>query len=205
MKIKQLKPQPYSNVSFLYLNNFMKTKHILQIIVLLLTFNSSFAALPAEKSLSDCKKSIVEGNSNYIIGCGTATNFGHNRGGGQDTLDDGNTFCNTKKEKNKYTYRNDRSASENLKVKFAALRMNDISRIFGIPKGRKALGKNRSKWCGKEIKIKDMVTGRETTAVLMDIMSNNNKVIDLTGGVLNDLGAKGNPKVQITWANIPTI
>jgi hypothetical protein len=155
----------------------------------------------------DCqKKSIVEGDSSNMIGCGIATNFGHTRSGGKDPDDDGQVFCNTKNEKEKYTFRKDRSPQENLKVEFAALRMNDVSKLFNIGLGKKQLMKGNSKFCGKMITIKNMGNGKVTQAKLMDIMSNNNRVIDLTGAVLLKLGStKGNPKVQITWSDQPQL
>lgn len=176
------------------------------ILSLLLIPTLTFAALPPDNNSSGCGKvSVVEGDSSNIIGCGIATTFGHKTDGSKDgSPDDGNVFCNTSNDKSKYTYRSDRSTQQNLQVKFAALRINDIKKIFKIS-GK--LSKNRSKFCGKMIKVKDLNTGKDITVPLMDIMSNNNKVIDLTGGAMKELGGKGKEptlgKVQITWADQP--
>ena len=195
-------------------------KKYLTLIIFILSFKLTYGALPPQQNPTNPEHSItsesrscnkiatIEGNSSYIIGCGKATTFGHQTNGKKDkSKDDGNVFCNPKNEKDKYTFRSDRSTQDNLKVKFAALRMKDISKIFGIPNSKKGLAKNRSKFCGKLLKVKDLNTGKEIVVPLMDIMSNNNKVVDLTGGASKDLGGSGAEpnfsNVQITWADSP--
>jgi hypothetical protein len=188
-------------------------KKLVLILIILITYSITFAALP--KNSLDCNTASIEGDLNNIIGCGVATNFGHTRTGEKDPNDNGQTFCNTKSEKEKYTYRSDRPKSENLNKCFVALRMKDVAKILKINVGnmntkaiRKILGKrkNREAFCGKNILIVNKENGERAEAKLMDIMSNNDKVADLTGCVLNALGSKkGNPKVQITWTNVPTI
>ncbi len=158
----------------------------------------------------------LEGNEKNIIGCGVATTFGHKTDGTDDSAkDDGNVFCNTEGDKSKYTFRKDVPPSKNLNNHFAAMRVDDIGKIFNIPlKGtfdqkRKTLGlkENRNRFCGKYILVKDLDTGEKVTVKLMDIMSNNDKLIDLTGGAMKELKAKGKEptlkNVQITWGNAP--
>lgn len=191
-------------------------KYITTLLFLILLIPVSCSAKITDGETMDCGKlSVVEGDSENIIGCGKATTFGHKTDGSKDgSKDDGNVFCNPKNEKEKFTFRNDRSTQENLQVKFAALRAQDIGKIFRInvsgnlKQQLKTLAKKRNDFCGKMIKVKDLKTGNEITVKLMDVMSNNNKLIDLTGGAMKELGGKGKEptlnKVQITWANAPT-
>jgi rare lipoprotein A (peptidoglycan hydrolase) len=160
-------------------------------------------------STPDCKSSKIEGNESNMIGCGVATNFGSKPDGSKDPGDNGNVLCNhlfeTEGKPLVYTYRPDRPRSENLKVFVAALRMQDIRKIFKIPDNVNIRSLTaQKKFCGKWITIKNKNNGSETKAQLLDIMSDNGRVIDLSGPAFKELNpGDNNPKVDITWADQP--
>ena len=193
---------------------------------------------------TSCSESRVEGDTNNILGCGKATNFGHLPDGSKDPNDDGQTFCNPKNDPEKFTYLpphsngkkptvGQRNKEDNLNYCYAALRAVDIAKIIGIPTTKtvtakkngkttsqtitkdlseikKDLANNRNKFCERELRITNKENGKIVNVKLLDIMSNNDKAIDLTGGCMLKLGVSKNNSqptlnsVQIEWANQPS-
>jgi hypothetical protein len=177
-------------------------------------------------SSDDCKNGKLEGDLKNILGCGKATNYGHDQNGNKDPVDDGNNFCNTNNDPEKYSFlpkpknpkkkgKYERETNENLNYCFAALRAKDIAKLLNVDTNgkklgqiRRALAPKRKEFCEKELRVRNNENGKEIKVKLMDIMSSNDKVIDLTGGCLQKLGKTGTgdltiSSVLVEWADQP--